>query len=321
MSKPTVFLARSLPEAALNHVSQFCHLRIWDESKPLTREALAHELADVDGAMLTGIGADAELVKHASKLKVISTATVGYDGFDVAGLAEQNIYVTNTPYVLDETVADLLFGLILSGARRIAPLHEQVKAGNWTKQTTAQSLYGQDVYNQTLGIVGMGRIGEKIVHRAKEGFGMKILYHNRSSRPEIEKKYGAKKLELHELLEQADVVVVMVPLTEATRHLIGKEELSKMKETAILVNGARGAVIDEAALIEALKQKTIFGAALDVFEIEPLPPGHPLLELDNVTLTPHIGSATAATREAMALRAAENLVAGALGQKPRDALS
>lgn len=318
MNKPHVFLANQVPTDVLSYISTHCEYTLWDPSKPLTKEELKKALISVDGALLTGHGADADLVKDCNNLKVVSTATVGYDRFDPKGLAAHDVLLTHTPYVLDETVADLLFGLILSGTRRIAELHEQVKAGKWSKETSQHSLYGQDVHQKTLGIIGMGRIGEKIVHRAKEGFGMSILYHNRSSRKEVEETYGAKKVELNTLLEESDIVVLMVPLTDETKHLIGQKELAKMKSTALLVNGARGPVVDESALIEALENKEIFGAALDVFEQEPLPNNHPFLNLENVTLTPHIGSATAATREAMAMRAAENLVAGALGKTPQD---
>ncbi|GAF14270.1 hydroxypyruvate reductase [Bacillus sp. JCM 19046] len=318
MNKPHVFLAQSVPDSVLSYIADHCDYTIWDKDEKPTTEQLKEILRHSDGALLTSLSADEELVKNCERLKVISTATVGYDRFDPIGLAKHNVYLTNTPYVLDETVADLLFGLILSGSRRIAELHKEVIDGNWTAKTSQSSLYGQDVYKKTLGIIGMGRIGEKVVHRAKEGFNMSVLYHNRSVRPEAEERYGAKKVELDTLLEESDIVVLMVPLTEETTHLIGKEELSKMKQTALLVNGARGPVIDEKALIEALTTNEIFGAALDVFEQEPLPSNHPFLSLKNVTLTPHIGSATAATREAMAMRAAENLVAGALGKTPVD---
>lgn len=318
VNKPQVFLAQPVPDSVLSYIGEHCDYTIWDQNEKPTKEQLKEILLHSDGAMLTGLSADEELVRDCVRLKVISTATVGYDRFDPTGLANQNIYLTNTPYVLDETVADLLFGLILSGSRRIPELHKEIIDGNWTEDTTQQSLYGQDVYGKTLGIIGMGRIGEKVVHRAKEGFGMSILYHNRSAKPEAEERYEAKKVELDILLEESDVVVLMVPLTAETKHLIGKEELTKMKQTALLVNGARGPVIDEDALINALKNKDIFGAALDVFEQEPLPKDHPFLTLENVTLTPHIGSATGATREAMAMRAAKNMVTGALGQIPTD---
>ncbi|WZX99769.1 D-glycerate dehydrogenase [Bacillus sp. FSL W7-1360] len=317
MSKPYVFIDEALPMSVEKYLAKYCTYTMWSKSQPVPTHTLQNELKKAAGAMLTQSRPRAADIAHAPHLKVISTATVGYDHLDVAMLAAHGITVTNTPYVLDETVADLIFGLILSGCRRIAELHTWVRAGGWN-QVVPLELYGQDVYNKTLGIIGMGRIGEKIAHRAKHGFNMSILYHNRSQRPEEEKLYDAKKVDLTTLLETADVVVIMVPLTKETTHLIGAKELAKMKPTAVLVNGARGAVIDEDALIAALKQQQIWGAALDVFEQEPLPSGHPFLTLENVTLTPHIGSATAATREAMAQRAAENLVAGLNGQQPQD---
>ncbi|GAF22144.1 hydroxypyruvate reductase [Bacillus sp. JCM 19047] len=318
LSKPKVFLAHPVPESALTYLSQHCSYTIWDQQKTLQQDDLRAILKQVDGALLTGHAVDAALVEGCDRLKVISTATVGYDKFDPTGLANEGVLLTNTPYVLDETVADLLFGLILSGSRRIAELHTHIQNGEWSKETASDALFGQDVYEKTLGIVGMGRIGEKIAHRAKEGFGMNILYHNRSHRPEAEKRYNAEKVELDDLLSRSDIVVLMVPLTDETKHLIDKDALRKMKSTALLVNGARGSVIDERALIEALQNNEIFGAALDVFETEPLPHDHPFLTMKNVTLTPHIGSATAATREAMAMRAIQNLVAGAKGETPTD---
>ncbi|WP_059103619.1 2-hydroxyacid dehydrogenase [Shouchella shacheensis] len=318
--KPYVYIARPIPEQVEAYIAEHCDYKIWrQEDEKVPTDILYKELQQVDGAFLTGYQVNDELLSHAERLKVVSISSVGYDNYDTEALKRHGVIATHTPYVLDETVADLLFALILSGSRRIAELHEYVKAGKWGTEPDS-ALFSQDVHHATLGIIGMGRIGEKIVRRARLGFEMEILYHNRSSRPRLEEQYEAKKVELDELLQQADVVVVMVPLTEETRHFIGKRELDLMKPTALLVNGARGSVIDEPALVEALQQKKIHGAALDVFEQEPLPQDHPLLSLENVTLTPHIGSATAKTREGMAMRAAENLVAGVTGGKPRDVI-
>ncbi|MBM7631232.1 2-hydroxyacid dehydrogenase [Geomicrobium sediminis] len=318
--KPYVYIGHPIEKETEAYIAKHCHYKIWNEENEKVPEVvLKQELKHADGAMLTATKVTDEIVRDANQLKVISTVSVGYDQFDVDVLSKHGIYGTHTPYVLDDTVADLIFGILLSASRRIGELHHYVKKGKWTIEPDS-AFYGQDVHHKTLGIVGMGRIGEKIVRRAKLGFEMDIVYHNRSRKPEIEEQYDVSYVELEELLKTADFVLLMVPLTDETVKLIGANELSLMKSTAVLINGARGPVIDEGALVQALKNKDIFSAALDVFETEPLPSDHPFLQLDNVTLTPHIGSATLATTRAMEMRAAENVVQGALGNVPRDVI-
>ena len=233
-------------------------------------------------------------------------------------MREYNVLCTHTPYVLDETVADLVFSLLLATARRIPHLNNFVKQGNWCKGTKPEELFGIDVHHKTIGIVGMGRIGEKITRRAAFGFEMKVLYHSNTPKPDLEEKYGMSYRSLDSLLEEADFVVLILPLTPATRHMIGKEKFDLMKPDAILINSARGAIVDEEAMIEALQQGKIRGAGLDVFEQEPIDSNNSMLKMAQVVTLPHIGSATEKTRNAMAMTAAENLLAGVTGRAPEN---
>jgi glyoxylate/hydroxypyruvate/2-ketogluconate reductase len=228
----------------------------------------------------------------------------------VQDLTRRGIVLTHTPDVLTESTADTVFALILASARRVVELAEWVKQGNW-KASIGEACFGVDVQGKTLGIVGLGRIGGAVARRAALGFRMNVLYTNRSANEQAEKEYGAKRVELDELLAQSDFVCLQVPLTPETRGLIGANELQKMKRSAILINASRGPTVDENALVDALKNGTIRGAGLDVFEQEPLPADSPLLAMKNVVALPHIGSATHETRHAMARNAAENLI-GAL---------
>jgi gluconate 2-dehydrogenase len=273
-------------------------------------DALVAALSDADGAIGSTVRITAAMLEGATRLKAWSTISVGYDNFDVADLTRRGIVLTHTPDVLTEATADTVFALILATARRVVELAGWVKAGQWQTSLGPQQ-FGIDVHGKTLGIVGLGRIGAAVARRAALGFNMPVLYANRSPNPAAEQQYGARRVELHELLERADFVCLQVPLTDATRHLIGARELRMMKPGAILINAARGPVVDEAALIAALRDGTLRAAGLDVFETEPLAGDAPLLGLDNVVALPHIGSATHETRDAMMRCAAENLI-GAL---------
>lgn len=273
-------------------------------------EALTEALVDADGAIGASVPVTAAMLDRAPKLRAWSTISVGYDNFDVADFTRRGILLAHTPDVLTESTADTVFALILSSARRVVELAGFVKAGQW-KKSIGEPLYGTDVQGKTLGIVGLGRIGAAVARRAALGFRMRVQYTNRSANAEAETQFGARRVPLDELLASSDFVCLQVPLSEATRHLIGAAELAKMKPGAILINAARGPVVDEAALIEALRAGTIRGAGLDVFEQEPVAADSPLLTMDNVVALPHIGSATHETRHAMARNAAENLI-GAL---------
>lgn len=275
-------------------------------------DAFVSALKDADGTIGASVKITPAMLDGAARLKVMSTISVGFDQFDVADLTKRGIILAHTPDVLTEATADTVFSLILASARRVVELADWVKAGQW-RGSIGPNQYGVEVQGKTLGIVGLGRIGGAVARRAALGFNMKVLYTNRSPNPQAEQAYGARRVELAELLATSDFVCLQVPLTPETHHLIGADELRAMKKSAILINASRGATVDEAALIEALKAGTIHGAGLDVFETEPLPVDSPLLKMANVVALPHIGSATHETRHAMALNAAENLVAALNG--------
>jgi lactate dehydrogenase-like 2-hydroxyacid dehydrogenase len=277
---------------------------------------LIRHVADVEAIIPMGAHPIPEpVIAAAPRLRIVAVAAVGYNIVDVAAATRRGILVTNTPGVLTDTTADMAWALMLGVARRVPESDRFVRAGKWTGVYWSQ-LMGTDVHGGTLGIIGLGRIGQAIARRA-QGFGMRVLYHKRTPDPEAARGVGAEYRTKAELLRESDFVVLSIPLTPETRHLIGAAELALMKPTAFLVNVARGPVVDEAALVEALRAKRIAGAGLDVFEDEPkLHPG--LLGLENLALTPHIGSASGATRRRMATRAAENCIAALEGHRPPD---
>lgn len=287
------------------------------ETSPIEEELpeaeLTRRVAPVEALVPMGAHRIPEtIIAAAPRLRVIAVAAVGYNLVDVAAATRRGILVTNTPGVLTETTADLAWALMLAAARRLGEAERFVRAGRW-RGVTWSLLLGRDVHGATLGIIGLGRIGKAIARRA-QGFGMRVLYHNRRPDPEAE-ALGALYRSKTDLLREADFVVLTVPLSAETRGLIGETELRLMKPTAVLINIARGPIVDEAVLVGALREGRIAGAGLDVFENEPaVHPG--LLELEQVVLAPHIGSASRATRLAMATRAAENCVAALAGQKP-----
>ena len=283
-------------------------------------DAFVAALKDADGAIGASVKITPAILEGAKKLKALSTISVGFDNFDVPDLTQRGIVLTHTPDVLTESTADTVFSLILATARRVVELADWVKAGKW-QGSVGPAQFGLEVQGKTLGIVGLGRIGGAVARRAALGFNMKVLYTNRSPNPQAEQAYGARRVELAELLASSDFVCLQVPLTPETQHLIGAAELRAMKRSAILINASRGATVDEAALIEALQSGTIHAAGLDVFETEPLPVDSPLLSMPNVVALPHIGSATHETRHAMALNAAENLVAALDGTLTRNVVN
>jgi lactate dehydrogenase-like 2-hydroxyacid dehydrogenase len=288
------------------------------DDRPWPAEELARRLRGKHGAMATVMDKfDEATLAQAPDLKVISNIAVGYNNIDVAAATRRGIKVTNTPGVLDDTTADLTWALLMAAARRIAEGDAYVRAKAWKIAFGVQYFLGQDIHHATLGIIGMGRIGQAIARRAS-GFDMRILYHNRSRIPEAdEKRLAATWVERDALLAQSDFVVVMAPYSPATHHLIGAAEIAKMKPTAVLVNTARGGVVDDAALVEALKAGRIAAAGLDVFEGEPnVTPGY--LSLRNVVLTPHIGSASRATRVVMCNNDAANLNEVLEGREPHN---
>ena len=315
MVKPKVFVTRILPKPAMDKIQSSCDAKIWDGELPPPRDILLQKVADVEGLLsLLTDKVDAELMKHAARLRVVSNCAVGFDNIDVQEATKRNIIVGNTPEVLTDTTADFAFCLLTAAARRVTEGDRIVRAGKW-KTWGPMILLGQDVYNATIGIIGLGRIGSAVAKRAK-GFGMRILYTDIGRQIQAEAELGAEYVDFETLLAQSDFITLHTNLTPDTYHLIGERQLEKMKRTAVLVNTSRGPIVDNNALYKALKTGKIAYAALDVTEPEPLPADHPLLTLDNVIVVPHIASASIATRTKMAVMAADNLIAGLKGEMP-----
>ena len=309
-----VLVTREIPEAGLRPLEAF-DVTVLSEAPP-DRGALLEATRGATGVLSNVTEKmDAEFMDAAGPdLKVIANMAVGYDNVDVGAAKERGVVVTNTPGVLDETTADTAFMLLLAAARRLGESERTLRAGEW-HWWGPKLFVGVDVWGKTLGIVGMGRIGQAVARRGR-GFGMEILYHNRSRDEDAENELDARYVEIDDLLQTADFVSVHTPLTDETRHLIGADELDKMKPTAVLVNTSRGPVVDEEALADALANGRIFAAGLDVYEQEP--EVHPkLLELENAVLAPHIGSGSQETRDRMAVLAAENIVAVLSGEEPK----
>ncbi|TWI58004.1 2-hydroxyacid dehydrogenase [Halalkalibacter nanhaiisediminis] len=313
--KPIVYLTKKIPKDVEDYIAEYCEVRKWEGTPPIPRQELLMQLQDVDGLLTTGGSIDDELLEHAPNLKVVSNVSVGYNNFDIEAMKKRNVVGTHTPYVLDDTVADLVLALMLASARRIPELDRYVKEGKWAKDND-RSLFGVDVHHATVGIIGMGRIGEAIAKRAIYGFDMNVLYYNRSRKREVEEYLGVKYAELELLLQQSDFVVLMTPLTDETKHFMSHDQFDLMKESAFFINASRGETVDEEALIKALQNGEIKGAGLDVFSKEPVDSDNPLLQLDNVVTVPHIGSATTKTRDDMAFVAAKNLVSALKGEEP-----
>jgi len=278
---------------------------------------LREALPRAHGLLGASLKLDAGLLDLAPNLRAIASVSVGVDNYDIDYLTERRILLSNTPDVLTETTADTGFALILATARRVVELANMVRAGQW-KRNIGPAQFGTDVHGKTLGIIGMGRIGEALAQRGHFGFGMPVIYHSHSPKPAIEQRFKAQYRSLPELLQQADFVCLTLPLTAETEGLIGAEQFALMRPETIFINISRGKVVDEAALIEALRSGQIRAAGLDVFEREPLHPDSALLQLNNVVATPHIGSATHETREAMATCAVENLLAALAGERPKN---
>ena len=310
--KPAIVLYKILPADLRQKLNQHFNVTAFDELSHQTYPAFLQALKNAEGLIGSGGRIDADLLAQAPKLRAVSTISVGYDNFDVDEMTRRHILLMHTPTVLTETVADTLMGLMLATARRIPELDAWVRAGHWNDSLDAK-YYGTDVHHKTIGILGMGRIGMALAQRAHFGFGMKVLYNTRTPNLEANQKYAAQHCDLDTLLTQSDFVCITLPLTPQTHHMIGREQLDKMKKSAILINAGRGPVVDEDALVEALKDGTIHAAGLDVFEREPLPKDSELMTLKNVVLAPHIGSATHGTRYGMAECAVDNLIAALTG--------
>ena len=311
-----VFVTRGLFQEALDLVRSVAEVKVWPGETPPPYEVLKTEARDADALLcLLTDRVDEGVLKEADRLRIVSNMAVGVDNVDVAAATRRSIYVGNTPDVLTETTADLTFALLLAAARRLAEGDRFVRGGKW-KTWSPMELLGIDVYGSTLGIVGLGRIGLAVVRRAL-GFNMHVLYHSRTRKADLGASLGIIQVgPPQELFSKADFISLNPPLTPQTHHLIGKEALAAMKPTSILINTARGPIVDSQALYKALRDGRLAAAALDVTDPEPLPAGHALLTLDNVLVTPHIGSASVVTRKKMAMIAANNIVDALLGRVP-----
>ncbi|WP_241722608.1 glyoxylate/hydroxypyruvate reductase GhrB [Raoultella sp. HC6] len=305
--KPSVILYKTLPDDLQQRLEKhFAVTRV----KNLSAETIAQHaeaFAQAEGLLGSSEKVDAALLEKMPNLRAASTVSVGYDNFDVGALNARRVLLMHTPTVLTETVADTVMALVLSTSRRVVEVANRVKAGEWTK-SIGPDWFGSDVHHKTLGIVGMGRIGMALAQRAHAGFGMPILYNARSQHPQAEERFNARYCDLDTLLEEADFVCLILPLTAETHHLFNAEKFAKMKPSAIFINAGRGPVVDEKALVAALQNGEIHAAGLDVFEQEPLAQDSPLLSMPNVVALPHIGSATHETRYNMAACAVDNLI-------------
>lgn len=313
MIKPRVLVTRRIPDVGLQVLRLFAEVEVWEGERPIPRDIFLQKISHVEGlyCLLTD-EVDEALLERASNLRAVSTMSVGFDHIDVGACTKRRIPVGYTPGVLTDTTADCAFALLLAAARRIGEAAEYVKGGLW-KTWDPLLFLGQEVSGATLGIIGYGRIGRAMALRAT-GFGMRIFVnHSRPLPDEVLRHVPIEQVSFDQIISDSDFLSLHVPLTENTHHLINRDVFERMKPTAILINTARGKVVDTKALFEALRHHTIAYAALDVTDPEPLPPNDPLLSLPNCLIVPHIGSASVATRNKMAVMAAENLRAGLCG--------
>jgi gluconate 2-dehydrogenase len=313
--KQQVVLYKAVPEVLMARLREAFDVTFFDGINEANRAAFHAAVQRADGIIGANVPIPNALLEQALHLKIASSISVGVDQFDLDYFRQHGLMLAHTPGVLDEGVADLIFALILGCARRVVELAEFVRAGQW-KTSSGKDQFGIDVHGKTLGVLGMGRIGSAVARRAHHGFGMPVLYHNRHADPEAERTLSARLVDKNTLLAQADFLCVMLPLSQETEGTMGAREFALMKSSAIFINASRGKVVDEAALIDALQRKIIYGAGLDVFAQEPVSVDSPLLKMPNVIALPHVGSGTYETRFAMAELAIDNLIAGLRGERP-----
>ncbi|MEM0211380.1 MAG: glyoxylate reductase [Candidatus Methanomethylicia archaeon] len=317
--KPRLFITRELFTDIIDKLSEYYEIEIWDKYTPPPYHTLLEKVKEIDAlvSLLTD-KIDNNLISNAKKLRIIAQYAVGYDNIDIENATKHGIYVTNTPGVLTESTAELTWALILGVARRIVEADHFVRWGEWWRTGTGwhpKMMLGIELMNKTLGIIGLGRIGSRVAEIGR-AFKMKVIYFDINRNFEIEEKLGIEYKGLDEVLKESDVISIHTPLTKDTYHMINEERLKLMKKNAIIINTARGSIIDTNALVKALREGWIAGAGIEVFEEEPLPPNHPLTSFKNVILTPHIGSATYEARHAMAEKVMENLIAFINGEIP-----
>lgn len=317
--KPRVFVSRPLQPVVIERLAARCEVNVNPEDMALKPGALAEACHDVDGLVACGVRVNEEVLRQATRLRVVANVAAGYDNIDVAACTRRGIVVTNTPGVVTEITADTAFALLLSAARRVTELDRYVREGRWSHWEWG-AMWGAEVNAKTLGLYGFGQIGQAMARRA-QGFSMRVLYHTRQRVPQtLERELNARFVNRETLLRESDFLSLHVPLAADTHRIIGASELALMKPSAFLINTARGKVVDEEALVQALRARKIAGAGLDVFEHEPHP--HPgLVTLPNVVLSPHIGSASAESRMRMAMRAVDNLLAALNGRTPPDVVN
>jgi glyoxylate reductase len=313
--KPKVFVTRLIPDVGIVRIKEACDADIWTGPLPPPAEVLRQKIVACDGlvSLLTD-KVDSQLMDLAPRLKVVSNYAVGFNNVDVPAATARGIAVGNTPGVLTDATADMAFCLLIGAARRIVDGHQYAAAGRWKTWEPLGHL-GQDLAGRTVGIVGMGRIGYALAKRCRGGWDMNVLYHDVFQNAKAETELGARRVDFDTILGESDFVSLHTDLNDQTRGMIGKDQFRKMKRTAILINTARGPLIDQKALAEALAAGTIFAAGLDVTDPEPPAPDDPLLKLANCIVAPHIASATVQTRNAMAEICADNLIAGVTGQR------
>ena len=316
MSQPRVYVSTPLQQEVLDAIAEVAALDYWPETSPVPPEILKNAGEEVEGIMVQVFDkVDSAVIESAPSLKVVSIIGSGTDSVDVAAATRRGIAVGNTPGAASKGTADMAMALLLAAARRIPEVDRFLRDGKWVHDLATMHLVGQEVHESTLGIVGLGQIGTEVARRAR-GFDMNILYHSRTRKPDLEEQLGLEWVDnLPALLERSDFVSLHVRLTAETRHLIGAGELGHMKRSAILVNTSRGPVVDQKALYQALAGGGILGAALDVLEVEPVPMDDPIVGLDNVVLSPHLGTDTHGTRLKVAMTAARNLFAGLRGEE------
>ncbi|MGQ9478682.1 MAG: 2-hydroxyacid dehydrogenase [Thermoproteota archaeon] len=306
--RPRVFVSRRIHEFAIEMLRKECDVEIHDSDSPVPREILVRSIRDKDAALiLLSDRIDKEVLESASKLRVLSTMSAGYDHIDLNEATARGIYVTNVPAVLTDAVAEFAIGLMFAIARRIVEADMFLRRGSWKIAWSPMFMLGSEISGKTLGVIGLGAIGEAIARRCR-GLGMRVIYFSRTRKPKIEEELGISYVPLSQVLSESDFIILSVALTPETRRMIGEKELRMMKQSSYLINISRGQVVDEYALVKALREGWIAGAALDVFEKEPIDPDHPLISLSNVVLTPHIASATFTARKMLAEKAAENII-------------